>query len=60
MPKGNKNMTQKGHTTNGLSLVKQDRFPKGVPAVGPRADTKVVGCLRGGKVVNIRKKKKAI
>ena len=43
-------MNQKGKT-NGLSLVKQDRFPEGVPAVGPRADTKVVGCLRGGKIV---------
>ena len=28
-----------------------------MPAVGPRADTKVVGCLRGGKTVNTQKDK---
>ena len=42
-----------------LSLVKQDRFPEGVPAVGPPVDTKVVGCLRGGKIVKIKKDKKS-
>ena len=57
MPKGNAKMIKKGQTKNGLSLVKRNRFPEGVPAVGPRADTKVVGCLRGGKIVNLRNKR---
>ena len=53
MPEGDEEMTNKGKNKNGLSLVKQDRVPKGVPTVVSRADTKVVGCLRGWKIVNL-------
>ena len=61
MPNGEQEHdSTKSKQTNGLSLVKQDRFPEGVPAVGPRADTKVVGCLRGGKIVTTLEKKKTV
>ena len=55
MPKGNAEMIQKDQTTKTCQhLVYHNRFPEGVPAVGPRADTKVVGCLLGGKIVRIK------
>ena len=53
--RGTRKLFRKAKQKKGLSLVKQHRFPEGVPAVGPRADTKVVGCLRGRESEKIQK-----
>ena len=38
---------ERSNNKRGLGLVKQHRFPRGVPGVGPRVDTKVASRLRG-------------